>query len=991
MSARSKRESKLAEQIKALGPLLDSFGNAKTLLNPNASRHGRFFELHFNERGRVSGAKVLAYGLDKSRLTRLMHEERTYHVFYQLLAGASPEERDRLQLEDPSDYALLASSGCYRLPSGPFSDDSIAMADLRAAMRTLGFKAKHISAICSLLHAILLLGNIQFGEGDHRDVSAYVANTLVLEQVAGLLGVPADELAQILTNKTSYVRKELYTVLLDARGSSAQRDQFVRDLYSIMFAFVVEHANHRIAPGTQDPPPHTQIILLDHPGFQSRSPTGTASMMFNAPLVSVHGANSFDEFAANFADELVQSYIVRNTFGDGVGINGQLTSDGIALPAIATMDNAACVELLRGAALSERAQRKPGGMIGIMNKACSAFRSGKASEHKDEEMLQDLVAKFGVHGSFVASPGVGGVTDRNLFGINHYAGSCSYDVSGFIEKDTDIVDPSFVTLLRTSSESFVAKLFSGPSLAAERHSKDETIIVQAQVSSRPLRQPTPVIASDGSAVVPGDEFTMLDPSKVYPVTTQLNHNISEILRHLDRTRLWTVSCIRPNDSGSPNSFDKRRVKAQIRALLLPDVVARKQSELAIDYEQSEFCERYVPTMRGSEAERIRQCASSNGWREGVDYALGHRSIWLAYNAWKDVEDSVRAGEQDSRKNSGEAYEEDEPFADDATEYTQQDGGAPDYYDQSAENVGTRTRSGPGGAAYHSPGNAGGYGFGGMPSPQVDRTPAYSEADDTWDSSWDKKGANAGTPAIAPELSKEGSALIVNQAPAAAEEVPTTRIRRGWLWLVWLMTWWIPTFTLTKIGRMKRPDVRLAWREKMTIFLLIFLFNAIVIFYIVEFGRLLCPDFDKAWSISEVGGHSTDDNYWVAIQGWVYDVSKFVHGDHSDISGQQSNTADILDALAGQDLTGYFPVPLTLACPDLVDDAGLKIESQTFNPITQIAVHTSGSQQSVQGTALDASDWYTARFLPKIKQYRKGPLVIASSKLKSEGSNDTSTK
>ena len=172
LSAHSKKELKLTEQIKALGTVLDSFGNAKTLMNPNASRHGRYLELHFNERGRICAAKVLTFGLDKTRLNRLSHEERTYHVFYQFLAGTTTAERDHFNLEDVSDYTLLASSGGYRLPSGPFSDDSIAMADLRVAMRTLGFKPKHMTAIFGLIVAILFLGNLQFADGDAHDVSA---------------------------------------------------------------------------------------------------------------------------------------------------------------------------------------------------------------------------------------------------------------------------------------------------------------------------------------------------------------------------------------------------------------------------------------------------------------------------------------------------------------------------------------------------------------------------------------------------------------------------------------------------------------------------------------------------------------------------------------------------------------------------------------------------------------------------------------------------
>ncbi|KAJ2978129.1 hypothetical protein NUW54_g11331 [Trametes sanguinea] len=95
LSSHSKKEARLADQVKALSTLLDSFGNAKTLVNPNASRHSRYLELHFSERGRIQAAKVLTFGLDKSRLSRLSFEERTYHVFYQFLAGATPEERDR--------------------------------------------------------------------------------------------------------------------------------------------------------------------------------------------------------------------------------------------------------------------------------------------------------------------------------------------------------------------------------------------------------------------------------------------------------------------------------------------------------------------------------------------------------------------------------------------------------------------------------------------------------------------------------------------------------------------------------------------------------------------------------------------------------------------------------------------------------------------------------------------------------------------------------
>lgn len=957
LSSHSRREGKVADQIRAVIPLLDAFGNAKTSLNPNASRHSRYLELHFNDRGRIASGKVLAYGLDKSRLNRLSHEERSYHVFYQLLAGATSEERDHFNLEDPSDYALLASSGCYRLPYGPFSDDAVAMEDLRASMRTLGFKPKHMFAIFSLLVAILTLGNIQFGEADHQDVSAHIANPQAVDQAARLLGVSSEDLNQILTNKTSYVRKELYTSLLNAEQSANQRDHLVRDLYSILFAFVVETANHRIAPSSKEPSPPTQIILFDQAGYQTKAPANNGSMAFSGtmPLVSALGPNTFDEFCINFSDEVVHSYIFRNIFEDAVGYNSQLTGDGVSLPTIHAMDNSACVELLRGAGLNEKASRKPGGMLSVLSKASSAYKSGKGGDKGDEDMLQDLVAKVGVHTSFVASPNVGGATNRNLFGINHYAGNCSYDVSGFVEKNTDMLDSAFVSLLRNSSDAFVSKLLSGPSLAVEKHNNDQSIVVQAQVSSRPLRQPTPILASDGSPPPAGSEPQPLE-NKVYPVTTQLNHTLSVILASIDRAHLWTMSCIRPNDSGSPNSFDKRRVKAQIRSLLLADVVARRSTEYIADYTHSEFCERYVPTMQGSDNERIRQCAASHGWQEGMEYKIGHRSIWLSYFAWKMVEDGLRAVEKGLKNTTWEDEDDDESaIPDDTTQYTHQGSNNQHQYDESRDNLIANASTPYGAGGLRTPGGA---------------APEYSEEGGGW-TDWDKK--EMGGPRSPPIVGKEGG-MVVNNAPNAVEEVPTSRSRRWWLYIVWGLTGIIPSFILRTVGRMKRPDIRLAWREKVAICLLILFFNSIVIFYIVEFGRLLCPGFDKAWDTTEVGQHQGDTDYWVSIQGSVYDVSNFVHGDHSDIAGQASNGADTLEALAGQDLTYYFPPPLALACPGLVTDGTLALTYANFTPTIPSAMHNSGQTQSAQNTKLDQSDWYTAIFQPHMKQYYKGPLV-----------------
>lgn len=118
-----------------------------------------------------------------------------------------------------------------------------------------------------------------------------------------------------------------------------------------------------------------------------------------------------------------------------------------------------------------------------------------------------------------------------------------------------------------------------------------------------------------------------------------------------------------------------------------------------------------------------------------------------------------------------------------------------------------------------------------------------------------------------------------------EVIATTPARRWWIRLTWLFTWWIPSFLLRKIGRMERADIRMAWREKVTIFMMIMGLCGIVLFYIIGFGKILCPDSSKAWNPTELATHQGTNDYYAAIAGKVYDVSGhssclclYLHGD-----------------------------------------------------------------------------------------------------------------
>jgi chitin synthase len=947
-----------------------------------------------------------------------------FHVFYQLLAGAGIEERESLGLEDASEYSMLAASGTFRLPGGSNgihglfgSDDSIGYEELKDAFRSLGFKPKTVSAIWAFLVAILTLGNVKFmdswSDGKHagglrkeeEDGNAVVANPQTLEKAARMLGIDSSELESALTRRTDYARKEIVTMVLDAKGAERQRDSICTDLYAMLFAFVMESANRKTVPttpeGQLDGAGTNQIVFLDQPGYQTRAPMGGGSISSTAggqgPLIAgALGQNGFDEFVANYQDELVHSFVLRQAFEDDVGRNARIAADGVALPAVNVMDNSGCVVLLRGGVVDgcEVLSRKPGGLIGMLGKAARDLRNGKVlpGPALDDELTRELGKAFGASPSFVQSPQQGfgnpfmdpSASSKHMFGINHWAGNVSYDTKDFIERDCDRMEAVFVRLLRRSDDPFVSKLFSGPGLCTETHSKDKNVIVRAQVPVQPLREPTPF----GGAPEEMDEA--LEKDKAYAVTTQVDSTLAGLLARLERSNveLWTVACIRPNDSGSPNSFDKRRVRHQVRALGLVDLVVKRTVEWAGDWSIAEFFNKIGHGSSRDSADDVREWAREVGWGEGVDYSLGKERVWVTWECWKDIEDRARAAEGPTTTHE-EEYEE-SAYPDDAT--TIEGWGR---HSMSVAHMFGESR----GELYHTGGQPTTPGHGSQLATPVDQRGRSvgdywgRDGGDTVPTSpvvpHPREGVVPGAPGGNGYMNL-GSATNLpasKSPPKPVEVVPTTATRRWWVRFVWLCTWWIPSFLLSWIGNMKRSDIRMAWREKVTICFLIFGLCGVVIFYVIFFGKLICPEFDKAWSLDELKAHTAENDFWVAVRGKVYDITSFWKGDHG--TTQAPVTKDVMLDLAGQDLTFYFPPPIGVACAGLGTNNRMQMRyaNASTAPAYPGAVHWSGELAIWTGTDLSRDDWYSSIFLKKMGQFYKGPVVWDSTQISNAVNNN----
>nr|XP_027798384.1 unconventional myosin-VIIa isoform X1 [Marmota flaviventris] len=439
LAAISGQHSWIEQQVLEATPILEAFGNAKTIRNDNSSRFGKYIDIHFNTRGAIEGAKIEQYLLEKSRVCRQAPDERNYHVFYCMLAGMSQEQKKKLGLGRATDYNYLAMGNCITCEGRV---DSQEYANIRSAMKVLMFTDTENWEISKLLAAILHLGNLQYKARTFENLDACeVLFSPSLTTAASLLEVNPPNLMGCLTSRTLITRGETVSTPLSMEQALDVRDAFVKGIYGRLFVWIVDKINVAIykPPSQEVKNSRRSIGLLDIFGFENFT------------------VNSFEQLCINFANEHLQQFFVRHVF--------KLEQEEYDLESIDWLH----IEFTDNQDALDMIANKPMNIISLIDEE-SKFPKGT-----DTTMLYKLNSQHKLNTNYVPPKN----NHETQFGINHFAGIVYYETQGFLEKNRDTLHGDIIQLVHSSRNKFIKQIFQADvAMGAETRKRSPTLSSQ---------------------------------------------------------------------------------------------------------------------------------------------------------------------------------------------------------------------------------------------------------------------------------------------------------------------------------------------------------------------------------------------------------------------------------------------------------------------------------------------------------------------------------
>ncbi|PIC50791.1 hypothetical protein B9Z55_001555 [Caenorhabditis nigoni] len=404
----------LEEQLLQANPILEAFGNSKTVKNDNSSRFGKFIRVHFDGTGCISGANIEFYLLEKSRVLRQAPNERSFHIFYQLLKGLPKSQRDQFLLEDSLSKYKYLTHGDSKLAG---VDDGAEMKETLNAMSIMGLNDEEITGILRVVSAVMLFGNLEFSQENKNNDQATLLNDAVAQKIASLLGVNVTELMRAFLKPKIKVQRDMVH-----RSQSVDQVNFAvgaiaKASYERLFRWLVHRLNKSLDRTRQQSV--SFIGILDIAGFE------------------IFETNSFEQLCINYTNEKLQQLFNNTMFIReqqeylDEGLEWKFVDFGLNLqPTIDLID-------------------KPMGLMSTLDDVC-LFPQGN-----DQSFVQRLNDTHSQHPKYVVPE----IRSRSDFAVVHYAGRVDYQASGWRVKNMDPLNENVIDVLKAAKESIILDMW----------------------------------------------------------------------------------------------------------------------------------------------------------------------------------------------------------------------------------------------------------------------------------------------------------------------------------------------------------------------------------------------------------------------------------------------------------------------------------------------------------------------------------------------------
>ncbi|MEE6483241.1 hypothetical protein FKM82_013477 [Ascaphus truei] len=406
----------LEHQLLQANPILEAFGNAKTVKNDNSSRFGKFIRINFDVAGYIVGANIETYLLEKSRAIRQAKDERTFHIFYQLLSGAGEHVKTDLLLEAFNKYRFL-SNGSLPIPG---QQDKEIFQETLESMKIMGINHEEIMSMLKMVSAVLQFGNIIFRKERNTDQASMPDNTAA-QKLCHLLGLNVTEFTRAILMPRIKVGRDYVQKAQTKEQADFAVEALAKALYERLFRWLVHRINRALDRTKRQGA--SFIGILDIAGFE------------------IFELNSFEQLCINYTNEKLQQlfnhtmFILEQEEYQREGIEWNFIDFGLDLQP--------CIDLIERAA-------NPPGVLSLLDEECWFPKA------TDKSFVEKVSQELGTHPKFQKPRQL---RDKADLSIIHYAGKVDYKADEWLMKNMDPLNDNVATLLHQSTDKFTAELW----------------------------------------------------------------------------------------------------------------------------------------------------------------------------------------------------------------------------------------------------------------------------------------------------------------------------------------------------------------------------------------------------------------------------------------------------------------------------------------------------------------------------------------------------